>query len=56
MLDKHKPTILIVEDNASLREYLSLILQAKYNILLAKNGQAALNQLKIKNEELGIRN
>ncbi|AYQ33523.1 response regulator [Runella sp. SP2] len=42
-----KETILIVEDNQSLREYLVLILQDKYKVLKAENGQVAMQKLKI---------
>jgi signal transduction histidine kinase/DNA-binding response OmpR family regulator len=38
-----RPTILVVEDNPSLRSYLQLILSDKYNVLTAENGQEALN-------------
>ncbi len=48
-----KATILIVEDNPSLRAYLTLILSDKYNVLAAENGQEALIQLGITNYELG---
>lgn len=40
-----KEVVLIVEDNQSLREYLVLILQEKYTLLKAENGQAALQLL-----------
>lgn len=40
-----KPTILIVEDNRSLRDYLRLLLQDNYNILTAENGLVALDLL-----------
>lgn len=40
-----KPTILIVEDNHGLRDYLSLILNTNYTILKAENGQAALDMM-----------
>jgi signal transduction histidine kinase/DNA-binding response OmpR family regulator len=51
--DGVKPTILIVEDNRSLRDYLSLILNTKYTILKAENGQAALEMM---NDELRMMN
>ncbi len=41
----HKPTILVVEDNPGLREYLHLILSERYNIHLAENGAVALQKL-----------
>ncbi|MEN0004900.1 MAG: response regulator [Bacteroidota bacterium] len=40
-----KPSILLVEDNPSLREYIQLILNDGYNIRTAENGQVALNLL-----------
>ena len=39
-----KPTILVVEDNADLREYLQFLL-AEYEIITAENGKEALLQL-----------
>lgn len=42
---KTKPTILVVEDNPELQDYLQLILSDRYNVLTAENGQAALNCL-----------
>lgn len=36
-------TLLVVEDNVSLRDYLQLILSADYRILTAENGQEALH-------------
>ena len=44
--DGLKPTILIVEDNADLREYLQFLL-SDYNILTAENGRAALELLSL---------
>ena len=38
-------TILVVEDNHSLREYLATILSAKYNVLMARNGKEAWEML-----------
>ncbi len=40
-----KSTVLVVEDNPSLRAYLQLILSDKYTVLAAENGQVALNIL-----------
>jgi signal transduction histidine kinase/DNA-binding response OmpR family regulator len=37
-----KPSILVVEDNPDLQDYVRLILQEKYCVLTAGNGQAAL--------------
>ncbi|MEQ1747665.1 MAG: ATP-binding protein [Saprospiraceae bacterium] len=35
------PTVLVVEDNPDLRDYLRLILEAEYNVVTAENGQVA---------------
>lgn len=43
--NEHQATILIVEDNYELRNYLESILSPHFNILMAENGQVALNQL-----------
>lgn len=43
---KNAPTILLVEDNHALREYLRTELK-DYNVLMAANGQAALELLKV---------
>lgn len=40
-----KPTILVVEDNSELQDYLRLILSEHYNVLTAEHGQAALDCL-----------
>lgn len=45
-IEEPKATILIVEDNQSLREYLVLILKDKYTVIKAENGQVALQLLK----------
>lgn len=51
--DGSKPTILVVEDNPELQDYISLILSEKYNVITAGNGQEALNpKLKIENCKL----
>ena len=66
LLPQHlsRPTILIVEDNPDLRTYLTLILEDDYEIILAENGQKALDELEIRssshkarpnNYELGIK-
>jgi len=48
-LTKNKPSILIVEDDASIRETLSIILQQKgYNTGTAKNGKEAIQKSKAK--------
>ncbi len=39
-------TILVVEDNASLRDYLKLILSDKYNVVTAENGEEALTLMR----------
>ncbi len=38
-------TILVVEDNPQLNDYLQLILSEKYHVISAKNGQVALEKL-----------
>ncbi|MFT5166005.1 MAG: signal transduction histidine kinase/CheY-like chemotaxis protein [Saprospiraceae bacterium] len=43
--DSELPTILIVEDNHSLRDYLIMILSSHYNVLVAENGRVALDLL-----------
>lgn len=43
--DTPKPTILVVEDNRSLSDYLKLILQDNFHVLTADNGLAALDIL-----------
>ncbi len=43
--NRQQSTILVVEDNPSLRNYLKLILSDKYNVISAENGQAALSAL-----------
>ncbi|MBP6827842.1 MAG: response regulator [Saprospiraceae bacterium] len=40
-----KPTILVVEDNPDLQEYIRLILSEKYDVVTAENGRAALDCL-----------
>ena len=40
-----KPTILLVEDNTELQAYIRLILEEKYHVITAGNGQEALNLL-----------
>lgn len=42
---ENQATIMIVEDNYELRNYLQTILSTHFNILVAENGQVALNQL-----------
>jgi DNA-binding response OmpR family regulator len=43
--NENKNTLLIVEDNASLQNYLKLILEEKYQIVTANNGVEALEVL-----------
>ena len=46
---KNKPSVLIVEDDANIRETLSIILQQKgYNTDTAKNGQEAIQKSEAK--------
>ncbi len=40
-----KPTILVVEDNPDLQDYIRLILSEKYQVVTADNGQVALEKL-----------
>ncbi|MEZ4960179.1 MAG: ATP-binding protein [Saprospiraceae bacterium] len=40
------PTVLIVEDNYDLRQYMTLLLSEKYNVVTAENGKAALECLR----------
>jgi CheY-like chemotaxis protein len=41
----HQHTILLVEDNADLREYVSFLLSPFYNVVMAKNGKEGLERL-----------
>ncbi len=43
--EKTRSHILVVEDNPELREYLKFILNERFNVNLAENGQVALNML-----------
>lgn len=43
--DGSKATILVVEDNPELQDYMRLILAEKYNVITAGNGQEALQKL-----------
>lgn len=47
-IDQQRSTILIVEDNYALRDYLESILSHHYKVLTAQNGQAALEVLQTK--------
>jgi signal transduction histidine kinase/DNA-binding response OmpR family regulator len=42
---KNRPSILFVEDNPQLQEYISLILEKDYEVTIASNGQEALDKL-----------
>lgn len=44
-----QPTILVVEDNPGLRQYLSLVLSEKYRVIFAEHGEAAVQKI-----DLGI--
>ncbi len=48
--DTEKPTILVVEDNLELQAYIQIVLQEHYKVLLAENGQAALDKLAAANQ------
>jgi len=45
MSHKTKPSILVVDDELSIRESFSLILEEKYNVLLAASGESALKKI-----------
>ena len=45
-----KPTLLVVEDNFELQDYIKAILQEKYHVLTADNGQAALDTMAVNGE------
>jgi len=44
--NEEKPTVLIIEDNADLRNYLKVILQSNYRIITADNGKVGLEEAK----------
>jgi len=44
-METQKPTIMVVDDELSIRESFSLILEDKYNVLLSASGEAALKKL-----------
>ena len=48
------PTILLVEDNLDLQEYLQLILQPSFNVIIAQHGQAALDILAQQKENIQL--
>lgn len=45
---KENGTVLIVEDNADMRQYLSTLLEKNYNIVTAENGMDALHKIQNK--------
>ena len=45
LAESDRPTILVVEDNYSLRDYLAAILESQYKVVTARNGEDALNLL-----------
>lgn len=45
-IDKTKPTILVVEDNADLQAYIRLVLSDQYRVVTADNGKTALDRLR----------
>ncbi|MBK9103808.1 MAG: response regulator [Saprospiraceae bacterium] len=49
---RERPTILLVEDNPELRKYIRLVLEEKYRVVTAVNGQDAL--MVIANHESGF--
>jgi DNA-binding response OmpR family regulator len=49
--DTPKPTLLLVEDNPDLRDYIRLVLQGKYQVFYAENGQNALDIIGIRASE-----
>ncbi|MBC7743502.1 MAG: response regulator [Flavobacterium sp.] len=49
-----RSTILIVDDNADMREYLSHMLDQNYNVIVAVNGREALNVVKSRRPDLVI--
>lgn len=52
--DKDKLTILLVEDNHDLQIFIQSLLQTKYNVILADNGQEALELLIACPENSGV--
>lgn len=44
MSDKEKATLLIIEDNVDVRQYIRMLLSEEYNILEAANGQEGVQQ------------
>lgn len=54
VLNDNNTTIIVVEDNKDLREYIIGLLKDSYNILFAENGNLGLELLKSKNIDLVI--
>ena len=50
--DENARTVLVAEDNLEVRLYLQYLLSARYNVLLAPDGEAALDTLKISMPDL----
>lgn len=48
----HEHTILLVEDNPDLREYISFLLSPYYNVLMAENGKEGMERLTVDNGQL----
>ena len=53
-ISTEKDTILLVEDNPSLQQFIQSILTPHYNVIVTENGVEALEELRIRNYELGI--
>lgn len=49
---KRSDTILLVEDNLDLREYIQFLLEPYYNVIPTENGQEALEQLTVDSQRL----
>jgi PAS domain S-box-containing protein len=45
-VDSNKATILIVDDNADMRRHIQTLLDKEYNVVMAGNGQEALNKIR----------
>ena len=50
--DENARTVLVVEDNLEVRLYLQYLLSSQYNVLLAPDGEAALDTLRISMPDL----
>jgi CheY-like chemotaxis protein/nitrogen-specific signal transduction histidine kinase len=50
--NENRPTLLLVEDNHDLQNFIKSILEEKYNVITANNGKEALEQLGVTNSEL----